>query len=93
MFDEFAELRKVREAAHLVAADAGEDGGGALDCMAVRRDRAKSLPCPPPALCACADWPALYDEQRLQENTVPVAAASYYDVSPRPAPLELHTLR
>ena len=28
MFDEFAELRKVREAAHLVAADAGEDGGG-----------------------------------------------------------------
>ena len=65
----------------------------ALDCMAVRRDRAKSLPCPPPALCACADWPALYDEQRLQENTVPVAAASYYDVSPRPAPLELHTLR
>ena len=27
MFDEFAELRKVREAAHLVAADAGEAGG------------------------------------------------------------------
>ena len=44
-------------------------------------------------LPACADWPALYDEQRLQENTVPVAAASYYDVRPRTVPPELHTLR
>jgi pimeloyl-ACP methyl ester carboxylesterase len=48
MFDEFVELRKIREAAHLVAAD--------------------------------ADWPELYSAARLQETSVPVAAATYYEV-------------
>ncbi|GGM38943.1 alpha/beta fold hydrolase [Dactylosporangium sucinum] len=30
-------------------------------------------------LAAKADWPALYDPQRLRTNTVPVAAAVYHD--------------
>ncbi|KAL4424352.1 hypothetical protein ABPG75_001653 [Micractinium tetrahymenae] len=47
MFEDFAELRKVREAAELVAAD--------------------------------ADWPALYDVQRLQATSIPVVAATYYE--------------
>ncbi|KAI7844714.1 hypothetical protein COHA_001802 [Chlorella ohadii] len=47
MFDEFAELRKIKEAANLLAAD--------------------------------ADWPALYNERLLQETSVPVVAATYYE--------------
>jgi hypothetical protein len=27
-----------------------------------------------------ADWPTLYNVQRLEENTVPVATATYYEV-------------
>ncbi|KAL4859014.1 Proton/sulfate cotransporter 2 [Chlorella vulgaris] len=47
MFDEFAQLRNVKEAAEIVAYD--------------------------------ADWPTLYNVQRLEENTVPVATATYYE--------------
>lgn len=47
MFDEFKELRRVKEAAELVAKE--------------------------------TNWPALYDETRLQNNTVAVAAASYFE--------------
>lgn len=47
MFEDFAELRKVKGAAELLAAD--------------------------------ADWPRLYDVARLEENTVPVATATYYE--------------
>lgn len=32
--------------------------------------------------CPCAAWPALYDEARLRENAVPVAAATYYEARP-----------
>lgn len=36
-----------------------------------------------------ADWPALYDVGKLQQNTVPVAAATYYEASAASAmPLE-----
>jgi hypothetical protein len=47
MFDEYAALRPLREAAHILAADTA--------------------------------WPPLYDKAVLQQNTVPVAAAMYYD--------------
>ncbi|QSX39552.1 alpha/beta fold hydrolase [Shewanella cyperi] len=45
MFEQFASLRPLRDAAHLLAAK--------------------------------QDWPALYDEQQLGQNQVPVAAAIY----------------
>lgn len=48
MFDDFVELRKIKEAAEITA----------------NRQ----------------DWPMLYDVEALKRNTVPVAAASYYDV-------------
>ena len=47
MFDEFRELKKVKAAAHLIAAD--------------------------------DQWPVLYNVERLQTNTVPVAAASFFE--------------
>ena len=47
MFDEFKELRRVKETAELIAAD--------------------------------PNWPALYDENRLQSNNVAVAAATYFE--------------
>ncbi|MBI5566716.1 MAG: alpha/beta fold hydrolase [Chloroflexi bacterium] len=47
MFDEYAALRPLKEAAQLLAAD--------------------------------ADWPPLYNRAVLQQNSVPVAAAMYYD--------------
>ena len=47
MFEELAELGKVREVAELLAAD--------------------------------ADWPCLYRTDVLQQSTVPVAAATYYE--------------
>ncbi|HZY40400.1 MAG TPA: alpha/beta hydrolase, partial [Anaerolineae bacterium] len=47
MFDEYAALRPLKDAAEILAAD--------------------------------ADWPPLYDKSVLQQNTVPVAAAMYYD--------------
>ena len=47
MFDEFRELKKVKAAAALVAAE--------------------------------TQWPSLYCEDVLQKNTVPVAAASYFE--------------
>lgn len=48
MFEDFAALRPLKEAAEIVAGD--------------------------------ADWPALYDVRRLEENSVPVATATYYEV-------------
>ncbi|EFN50920.1 hypothetical protein CHLNCDRAFT_141711 [Chlorella variabilis] len=47
MFEDFAALRPLKEAAEIVAGD--------------------------------ADWPALYDVRRLEENSVPVATATYYE--------------
>ncbi|NUM45527.1 MAG: alpha/beta fold hydrolase [Anaerolineales bacterium] len=47
MFDDFAYLRPLKEAAHILAED--------------------------------ADWPRLYDVSALQANTVPCAAAIYYN--------------
>src|SRR5690625_7693764 len=38
------------------------------------------------------DWPALYDETRLAENEVPVAAAVFYDDMYVDAQLQLDTL-
>lgn len=49
MFDEFQELRKVKEVAEILAAD--------------------------------AQWGKLYDVEKLRANTVPCAAASYFEVS------------
>lgn len=48
MFDEFVELKKIKEAANLVA--------------------------------LFNDWGPLYNEQNLQANSVPVAAATYFEV-------------
>jgi pimeloyl-ACP methyl ester carboxylesterase len=47
MFEEFAELRPLREAANLLAED--------------------------------SEWSMLYDVEKLRKNTVPAAAATYYD--------------
>lgn len=47
MFDDYAELRKVKEVATIMAND--------------------------------TDWPQLYDEGKLAENTVPVFAATYIE--------------
>jgi len=47
MFEDFAELRKIKEAADIVA--------------------------------QISDWPALYDVSVLNANTVPAAAATYYE--------------
>jgi pimeloyl-ACP methyl ester carboxylesterase len=47
MFDDFAELRKIKDAAQIVS--------------------------------NYAHWPELYNVQQLKQNTVPVAAASYYE--------------
>lgn len=48
MFEDFAELRQIGEAAELVAAS--------------------------------TDWTPLYDPARLQQNTLPVVAVSYFEV-------------
>ena len=47
MFEDFAALRPMREAAELLAKK--------------------------------SDWPRLYEPQRLQQNTVPVASAAYFE--------------
>ncbi|GGB45812.1 alpha/beta hydrolase [Flexivirga endophytica] len=44
-------------------------------------------------LAAVDDWPALYDEERLAANTVPVAAAVYFDDMYVDADLSLDTAR
>jgi hypothetical protein len=47
MFEDFVELRPVREAANILAEE--------------------------------SNWPPLYDLNVLQRNTIPIAAACYYD--------------
>jgi len=42
-------------------------------------------------LAARSDWPALYDPERLAQNTVPVAAAVYHDDVYVPVELSLRT--
>lgn len=44
-------------------------------------------------LASRTDWPAVYDPQRLAENTVPVAAAIYYDDMFVPRELSLDTAK
>jgi hypothetical protein len=47
MFEDYSELRKVKEVAEILA--------------------------------DCTDWPQLYDESKLANNTVPVYAATYVE--------------
>lgn len=55
--------------------------------------RTPHVPAGPPlaqVLAKCTDWPPLYNLERLQQNSVPVAAATYFEVRWRSMPCAMH---